>query len=79
MIEYSTKSLRKKPYLGIEKKSKIQAVIDVNQLLYNKGLFDSFITKTHYSSNIYPLQMTTCWKNTDQNFKHPMVGFLYQT
>ena len=48
-------------------KCKNQAVKDTIQLLYNKGLFDSFEKKkTKSLMSTYILVMNTCWKNTEQ-------------
>ena len=47
-------------------KCKNQTIKDVIQLLYNKGLFDSFENKTKSLMSTYILVMNTCWKNTEK-------------
>ena len=58
-------------------KCKNQAVKDTIQLLYNKGLFDSFENKTKSLMSTYNLVMNTCWKNTEKKKRHQMVYIIY--
>ena len=60
-------------------KSKNQAVKDTIQLLYNKGLFDSFENKDQIFECYLTFIRNTCWKNTKKKYKHQMVYIIYQT
>ena len=47
-------------------KCKNQAVKDTIQLLYNKGMFDSFEIKDQSLMSTYILVMNPCWENTEK-------------
>ena len=60
-------------------KCESEAIKDVTQLLYNKGLFDLFENKDQFFNEYLTFTKQYFLENTEQKYKHVMMCVIYRT